>query len=94
MRAKKNAFEFPGLRETGKTIATIKSPHPFSGKIKSMVEFDNSTTQQPLTNEKIIENSSSVRNGTLKGLCGNCEFVESCIYSKPVTGIWHCNEYQ
>ncbi len=29
-----------------------------------------------------------------KGLCGNCDSRESCMYPKPEGGVWHCEEYQ
>ena len=28
------------------------------------------------------------------GLCRNCEQRESCKFSKPEAGVWHCGEYR
>ena len=28
-----------------------------------------------------------------KGLCQNCENRSSCMYPKPESGVWHCEEY-
>lgn len=27
------------------------------------------------------------------GLCMNCAVRETCVYSKPEGGVWHCEEY-
>jgi len=32
--------------------------------------------------------------GKYLGLCANCELRDSCCFTKPLSGIWHCNEYQ
>jgi hypothetical protein len=29
----------------------------------------------------------------LLGLCVNCDNRESCGFQKPVSGVWHCEEY-
>jgi len=29
-----------------------------------------------------------------KGLCSNCDNRQTCIYPKPESGVWHCEEYQ
>lgn len=29
-----------------------------------------------------------------KGLCENCEDRHTCVFPKPVEGVWHCEEYQ
>jgi len=29
-----------------------------------------------------------------KGLCINCEKNKTCGYTRPVEGIWHCEEYE
>jgi hypothetical protein len=28
-----------------------------------------------------------------KGLCGNCESRDGCMYPRPEGGVWHCEEY-
>ncbi|MCK4657314.1 MAG: hypothetical protein KAT85_09775 [candidate division Zixibacteria bacterium] len=30
---------------------------------------------------------------SLKGLCVNCANRKDCTHRKPVTGIWHCEDY-
>jgi hypothetical protein len=57
-------------------------------------EVHNSVTTRISYNKKIKGINKSIRHKKLKGLCGNCDFADTCIYDKPVTGIWHCNEYQ
>jgi hypothetical protein len=94
MKTRKTAVEYPDLREVQNTITTLTPRQPFKGKIISGGEFENHSLQQPVSNKKITEINTSVRHKKLKGLCGNCDFADTCIYSKPVTGIWHCNEYQ
>lgn len=31
---------------------------------------------------------------SVKGLCVNCDNLETCKLRKPENGIWHCEEYQ
>lgn len=28
------------------------------------------------------------------GLCSNCSVRESCVFPKPESGVWHCEEYR
>lgn len=28
------------------------------------------------------------------GLCKNCDDSQNCLYPKPESGIWHCEDYQ
>lgn len=28
------------------------------------------------------------------GLCGNCDLLKTCTFTKPEGGIWHCAEYR
>lgn len=30
----------------------------------------------------------------LKGLCRICGKLKDCVYPKPQSGIWHCEEYE
>jgi len=32
--------------------------------------------------------------GKYLGLCANCELRASCCFTKPPSGIWHCDDYQ
>jgi hypothetical protein len=29
-----------------------------------------------------------------KGLCSNCENIDTCTLPKPEEGVWHCEEYE
>ena len=31
--------------------------------------------------------------GNLKGLCVDCDNRGTCMYPKPESGVWHCEEY-
>ncbi len=35
-----------------------------------------------------------VTNTSPKGLCLNCEMLETCMLPRPTEGVWHCEEYQ
>ena len=37
---------------------------------------------------------SAPASSTLAGLCLNCDHRESCILTRSVGGVWHCEEYQ
>ena len=28
------------------------------------------------------------------GLCSNCAHRDTCVFPKPVSGVWHCDEYE
>ncbi|OGV47738.1 MAG: hypothetical protein A2017_16210 [Lentisphaerae bacterium GWF2_44_16] len=43
-------------------------------------------------NKKHLKASFST--GKLKGLCKVCAIREDCVYPKPQTGVWHCEEYE
>ena len=32
--------------------------------------------------------------GKYKGLCSNCKNCMTCIFTKPESGIWHCEEFE
>jgi|WetSurMetagenome_2_1015567.scaffolds.fasta_scaffold308089_1 hypothetical protein len=85
MKSKNTAVEYPDIQEVHDTITTLTSHRK---------EFESHTRQQPVSNKKIRKINSTVGHNKLKGLCGNCDFAETCIYFKPAAGIWHCNEYQ
>lgn len=34
------------------------------------------------------------RLSNLKGLCVNCDNRETCAFTKPEDGVWHCEEYR
>jgi hypothetical protein len=66
-------------------------------------QFDDYIPQEPKATYTIdTTNTSSAAsrkvdkhklNG-LKGLCCNCENLETCTYPKPEEGIWNCEDYR
>lgn len=30
---------------------------------------------------------------TASGLCSNCSHWKDCVFPKPESGVWHCEEY-
>ena len=60
---------------------------------------------EPARRERPAQHASSPRSsevgrgprrktlGTLKGLCVDCDNLDTCMYPKPESGVWHCEEY-
>lgn len=94
MRTRKTAIEWPEMNDTLNTVTTRTSDRPFKGKMMPGGESEKPSSQEHLNIKAIKGHYSSVRKNKLKGLCGNCDFADTCIYTKPAAGIWHCNEYQ
>ena len=38
--------------------------------------------------------NSKKKSVSIKGLCVNCDNLETCKLRKPEDGIWHCEEYE
>ncbi len=62
-------------------------------------EYDDGTREEPVALgllasvpaepvEDVAESTSLV------GLCVNCDHRDACTLSRPVGGVWHCEEYQ
>jgi len=48
-----------------------------------------------LGNERIVQDAKPESDDVhLLGLCANCENRQSCKWPKPVSGIWHCEDYK
>lgn len=54
-------------------------------------EFDDRIFQE---HNPIIVKEKQNTYSPLKGLCMNCDLADTCALPKPVTGVWHCNEYR
>jgi len=48
------------------------------------------TTTDPNPGSDVEEKDS----GKHKGLCGICEDHDTCTFTKPEGGVWHCEEYR
>lgn len=46
----------------------------------------------PLKSESRAEQEKNVSHYT--GLCSDCENRQTCMYSKPEAGVWHCEGYR
>jgi hypothetical protein len=94
MKSKEMVSNYPKLKESDSTVASGNLIPQFKGKIISGEIIENPVHLKPVNNKQTAGNNSSAKAKRLKGLCGNCDNAETCIYDKPATGIWHCNEYQ
>lgn len=58
--------------------------------------FDDYVPVQELQKpEKKVESKTEEKSkGKFKGLCVNCEDRDTCTFTKPEGGIWHCEEYR
>ena len=45
-----------------------------------------------LTKEEFLGSQKKETNH-FNGLCSNCDDRESCSFTKPDSGVWHCAEY-
>lgn len=57
-----------------------------------------SLLKQPLALSRNPEATGDLTTDTsgvegIKGLCVNCENRETCVFPKPLGGVWHCEEY-
>lgn len=93
MKAKKIKIEYPELNRTYATITNRNMIPQLKGKIKSGETSENPIQPKPINNNKTGRSNVSKSTAKLKGLCGNCDYADTCIYDKPAAGIWHCNEY-
>ncbi len=93
MKTKKSEFEYPEMNGTVNTMEKPTLPRTIKGKKVSAKESQKQPYKQSEENIKIAGIPMPVRKNKLKGLCGNCDYADTCIYPKPVTGVWHCNEY-
>ena len=58
--------------------------------------FDDYVPVQELQKpEKKVASKTEVKSKEkFKGLCVNCEDRDTCTFTKPEGGIWHCEEYR
>jgi hypothetical protein len=62
-------------------------------------EFDNYIPPKPeVLDLRTVLSGKKTGNGKddiqpFLGLCINCESVKTCVFPKPASGVWHCNEY-
>ena len=58
-------------------------------------EFDNYVSSPLRGHYSLLEPpASSSSKGEIMGLCINCENRETCVHTKTVGGVWHCEEYR
>jgi hypothetical protein len=57
------------------------------------VEVENPRAIPTVAAEDCGEVASAKLNGA-RGLCRDCELWETCEFSHPEAGVWHCDEYQ
>jgi len=48
-------------------------------------------TEPAASPERAASRQGAVEN---KGLCANCENLETCTMVRPEGGVWHCEEYR
>ena len=41
-----------------------------------------------------INSDGKGASGRIKGLCSNCENLDTCTMRDPEGGVWHCEEYR
>lgn len=41
----------------------------------------------------VVERELKAQPRAVQGMCGSCELRETCTYSRPAGGVWHCQEY-
>jgi len=93
MKTKKSEFEYPEMNGKVNIVETRILHRPVKGRINFEEKSEGYLYHQNVNNTKIAGRPLSVKKNKLKGLCGNCDYADTCIYPKPVTGVWHCNEY-
>jgi len=49
---------------------------------------------QDESNTEPVLDSKEAEAKIYMGLCGNCDYRETCTHIKPESGIWHCEDYQ
>jgi hypothetical protein len=63
--------------------------------VLSCNEHDTGTVQSKKPTAKMTTcNRDEQDCDPLKGLCSNCENRKTCMLPKPVSGVWHCEEYR
>ncbi len=55
-------------------------------------EFDSSVEEKKINKISVPEKSQ--KEEEYVGLCSNCANVSGCMFSKPKSGVWHCEEYR
>jgi hypothetical protein len=58
-------------------------------------EFDNfEPAREMKTSIKTATVEPAAQLSNLKGLCLNCAKSGACSFTKPESGVWHCDEYE
>ena len=92
--------EYTGLCITCQNAASCIYPRDLDQPVLQCEEFDcYETPMETTTVDKILaiartrDTSDTEEVVALKGLCVNCENRTTCIFPKPETGVWRCEEY-
>ncbi|OGC81550.1 MAG: hypothetical protein A2W07_09500 [candidate division Zixibacteria bacterium RBG_16_43_9] len=92
--------EYTGLCLTCQNASTCIYPRNLDQPVLQCEEFDcYETPMERTTVDKILAiartqaESRPEKMNSLKGLCINCENRATCIFPKPETGVWRCEEY-
>jgi hypothetical protein len=92
-KAKVDRQEYLGLCSTCIHTETCTFRRDVSQAVLECDEFDTGKTAEAVVIEApatAVELESAIE---FKGLCVNCDIRQSCTFSKPPEGIWHCEEY-
>lgn len=84
--------EYRGLCSTCKNAKHCVFPRSIERPIMHCDEFDGFEGPKTLVIPR-LKPEAKPEETQFKGLCRNCENRHHCVFPKPASGVWHCDEY-
>jgi hypothetical protein len=87
-----------GLCMTCRNAPSCTFARQAAGPVTDCLEFDGEVPVESAPARASVGTQSTrvpaQERSTVPGLCGTCDWRDTCTYPRPASGVWFCEEYE